>query len=176
MKLGCSLNKIEMEEDPEIDNERFPTIPGEKVKFSIDDNVPATKNAYYNIPAAFSDRAALRVREMEQKGIIEKVTKAPRWISGMTAVPKGPDDFRLVVNMRGPNKAIRRNYYRLPNLDEIQRKLHGATIFTKLDLASVFHHVELEEESRELPGTDNLHGRGWNVSLHATSFRSSLCT
>lgn len=152
MKLGLSVNNIEMEIEDEEGGEPtiFPTIPGEKVKFSIDHSVPPTKNAYYNIPAAFSERAAARVKEMEKKGIIERVTKAPRWISGMTAVPKGANDFRLVVNMRGPNRAINRSYYRLPHLDEIQKKLHGATKFTKLDLRSAFHHAELDEESREL--------------------------
>lgn len=76
MKLGCHLNSVELEPKNYIEQETFPTIPGEKVKFSIDENVAPTKNAYYNIPAAFSDRAAARVKELELKGIIEKVTKA----------------------------------------------------------------------------------------------------
>ncbi|XP_058449085.1 uncharacterized protein K02A2.6-like [Malaya genurostris] len=87
---------------------------------------------------------------MEARGIIERVTKAPEWISGMSAVPKGKNDFRLVVNMRAPNKAIKREYYRMPLIDEMRVKLHGAKYFTKLDLSNAYYHLELCKESREL--------------------------
>lgn len=130
--------------------EIFPYIPGEIVDFSIDESVPKTKNAYYHVPAAYAQRARHRINDMQTQGIIEEVTTAPRWISGMSAVPKGKADFRLVVNMRGPNKAIRRQYYPLPMLEDIQTKLCGATWFTKLDLKNAFYHVRLSERSREL--------------------------
>lgn len=155
LQLGAEVNQLsEISELEELSQEPkqkpFPKIPGEKVAFDIDRSIPPTKNAYYHIPAAFSERASQRLKDMEAQEIIERVTKAPRWISGMSAVPKGASDFRLVVNMKGPNKAIRRCYYRLPQLVEIQRKLNGAKKFSKLDLTSAFHHVELEEDSREL--------------------------
>lgn len=133
LALGCEVNSVVALPDREKDEDApFPTIPGELVEFDIDQSVTPTKNAYYNIPAAFSKQAAERIRKMERQEIIERVTRAPRWISGMSAVPKGLSDFRLVVNMRGPNRAINRSYFPLPRLDEIQRELHGSTIFTKL--------------------------------------------
>ncbi|XP_053686512.1 uncharacterized protein K02A2.6-like [Sabethes cyaneus] len=128
----------------------FPKVPGIKIKFSVDKSVTPVKNAYYNVPAAFREGARNRLREMETRGIIERVTKAPEWISGMSAVAKGKDDFRLVVNMRGPNKAINREYYRLPLLDEMKVKLHGACYFSKLDLSDAYYHLELCNESRDL--------------------------
>lgn len=87
---------------------------------------------------------------METSGTIERVATAPQWISGMSAVSKGKDDFRLVVNMRGPNTAIKREYFRLPLLDEMRTKLHRAKYFTKLDLKSAYYHLELSNESRDL--------------------------
>lgn len=150
LQLGGNVNTIAELSGDESHGETFPKIPNELVEFEIDPEVTPTRNAYYNIPAAFRERASKRLEKMIKQGIIEKVTKAPRWISGMCAVPKGAFDFRLVVNMKGPNRAIKRCYYRMPHLDEIQRKLHGATLFTKLDLTSAFHHVELKEESRDL--------------------------
>lgn len=151
LQFGDSINNITAEKsEPAKDEHPFPKIPNERVTFDVDPNVAPTRNAYYHIPAAFSERASDRLKKMARQQIIEKVTKAPRWISGMSAVPKGAFDFRLVVNMKGPNRAIRRCYHRMPHLDEIQRKLHGAKVFSKLDLVSAFHHVELEENSREL--------------------------
>ncbi|XP_058456780.1 uncharacterized protein K02A2.6-like [Malaya genurostris] len=128
----------------------FPKVPGVIVKFSIDTTVPPVRNAYYNVPAAFRESARSRLLTMENQGIIERVTCAPNWISGMSAVAKGKDDFRLVVNMRAPNRAIKREYFRLPLLDEMRVKLNGAKYFSKLDLTNAFYHLELHEESRDL--------------------------
>lgn len=130
--------------------EHFPAIPDFEAVFDVDDTVKPTKNAYYHVAAAYSEKARARLDDMERKDIIERVFEAPKWISGMSAVPKGTTDFRLVVNMRGPNKAIRRQYHRLPVMEEIKYKLHGAVMFTKLDLQSAFYHVRLAERSREL--------------------------
>ena len=146
LKVGPTINALDL--DKKITP--FPKVPGVKIKFSVDKTVPPVKNAYYNVPAAFREAARRRLEEMEQLGIIEKVVTAPTWISGMSAVPKGQGDFRLVVNMRAPNKAINREYYRLPLIDEMKTTLHGSTCFTKLDLKSAFYHLELSEDSRDL--------------------------
>ncbi|XP_055604150.1 uncharacterized protein K02A2.6-like [Uranotaenia lowii] len=146
LEVGTMVNNCESQ--PKL--ESFPKIPGVKISFSIDRNVPPVRNAYYNVPAALRDGARKRLAEMESRGIIEKVLKAPKWISGMSAVPKGKNDFRLVVNMRAPNKAINREYFRLPLLDEMKVKLHGSKFFSKLDLSNAFYHLELDDESREL--------------------------
>lgn len=143
--VGAQVNDCEM-----TSVNIFPKMPGVKIKFSIDTNIPPTRNAYYNIPAAYREGARRRLLEMEASGIIERVTTAPEWISGMSAVAKGKDDFRLVVNMRAPNRAIKREYFRLPVMDEMKIKLHGAKYFTKLDLKNAYYHLELSETSRDL--------------------------
>lgn len=143
--VGTQVNTCEV-----TPNKTFPKMPGVEVKFSVDKSIPPTRNAYYNIPAAYREGARSRLLEMEESGIIERVTTAPDWISGMSAVAKGKNDFRLVVNMRAPNQAIKREYFRLPMLDEMKIKLHGAKFFTKLDLKSAYYHLELCPESRDL--------------------------
>ncbi|XP_062535403.1 uncharacterized protein K02A2.6-like [Armigeres subalbatus] len=52
--------------------------------------------------------------------------------------------------MRAPNRAIKREYFRLPLLEEMKVKLHGAKFFSKLDLTNAFYHLELHEESRDM--------------------------
>lgn len=146
LKVGRFVSNCENHAETKV----FPKIPGVKVRFSVDRSVPPERNAYYNVPAAFREGAKLWLQEMEERGIIEKVTTAPEWISGMSAVAKGKNDFRLVVNMRGPNKAIKREYFRLPLIHEMKVKLHGAKFFTKLVLTSAYYHLELAKESRDL--------------------------
>lgn len=57
---------------------------------------------------------------------------------------------RLVVDLRGPNKCIIRTPFKMPTLETILAKLHGASYFSTLDLSSAFFHVLLDEKSRHL--------------------------
>lgn len=140
----------EQHDEPSEPVMEFPFIPDFIFDFDVDQSVTPSVRAYVNIPEAYKEPAVTRLRKMESQGIIERVTTAPRWISGLSAVPKGKDDFRLVVNMVGPNRAIRRRFYKMPTMESIRTKLHGAKWFTKLDLTSAFHHVKLGEASKEL--------------------------
>lgn len=145
LAVGLGVNQISSGK-----SKKFPSMPGVEVDFDIDESVVPRRNAYVSIPAHYREAAIERLREMEESDIIEQVKEAPRWISGLSAVPKGKTDFRLIVNMRGPNKAIQRQFHQMPRIDEIKTKLNGARFFTKLDLSSAFHHVIISEKSREL--------------------------
>lgn len=145
LEIGLDVNVVTVKRQTP-----FPAVPQTLVEFDIDESEPPTCNAYCNIPAAYREAAGARLEQMEREDIIEKVSASPRWISGLSAVPKGKRDFRLVVNMRGPNRAIRRRYYKLPTIEEVKHRLAGAEWFTKLDLKNAFHHLKLGKRSREL--------------------------
>lgn len=147
LAIGLQVNAVtNLTNEPE----KFPTIPNLIIDFDIDETIPPIRHAYVNIPAHYKEVANDRLKAMEKSDIIERVTAAPRWISGMSAVPKGKGDFRLIVNMRGPNKAIQRQFHQMPRVEEMRVRLNGAKCFTKLDLHSAFHHVTISEKSREL--------------------------
>lgn len=145
LAVGLDVNMI-----AEIQEKEFPSIPDIEISFDVDEFVLPVRHAYVNIPIHFREAADERLKAMERAGIIEQAVGAPRWISGMSAVPKGKSDFRLIVNMRGPNKAIQRQYHQMPRVDEMMTKLSGSKLFTKLDLHSAFHHVKISEKSREI--------------------------
>lgn len=48
LHIGSKIDNCELQ-----NKAKFPKMPGVKVKFSIDPSVPATKSAYYNVPAAY---------------------------------------------------------------------------------------------------------------------------
>lgn len=145
IKVGVEVNSISLDRKP------FPSIPGVRVSFELVEGATPTCQSYYNVPAALEQAAIRRLRDMEAQGIIEKYDGPSTWLSGMSAVPKGKHgDFRLVVNMKAPNKAIKRQYYTLPTIDSLRVKLSGARFFSKLDLTSAFYHLKLDKKSREL--------------------------
>ena len=51
------------------------------------------------------------------------------------------------------NKAFLREHYALPTIEDIATRLHGAKLFTILDVRCGFWHVELDESSSYLHST-----------------------
>lgn len=70
--------------------------------------------------------------------------------SSMLAIPKGKDDIRLVIDLRGPNQYIIRTPFAMPTLEKILAELNGARWFSTIDLSNAFYHIELDRESRQL--------------------------
>lgn len=52
--------------------------------------------------------------------------------------------------MRVRNKAILRERHPTPTTEDLIHKLNGAAYFSKLDLTSEYHQLELDEESRHI--------------------------
>ena len=89
------------------------------------------------------------LKRLENEGIIEDVTGEPTpWLNPLVIVPKDEDNIRICVEMRTANKAIARKQYPTPTVDDLLVKLKGSKSFTKLDMASAFHQIELDQDSR----------------------------
>lgn len=129
---------------------KFPKVPGLQIKFKIDENVTPKRFPRIRIPVPLQDEVQERLEEMERVGIIEKASENSAWINPLEVVVKGKDDFRIVIDMRKPNEAIQRAHYPLPEMSKFHRQLKGARYFTKLDLKSAFHHIELHPDSRNI--------------------------
>lgn len=72
-------------------------------------------------------------------------------MSPLVLVPKGSNDFRIVVDYREVNKAIIREPYPMPSLDKIWTDIpsgNGKLYFTKLDLKDAYFHIEIPEDVR----------------------------
>lgn len=58
------------------------------------------------------------------------------------------DEIRICVDMRLPNQAVKRERHLTPTIDDIIVELTGAQVFSKLDLNSGYHQIELHPDSR----------------------------
>lgn len=130
----------------------FPKVKLAPVKFKVDDTVTPRQIIRYNIPKAFENATNERLRTMENSGIIERADKENdiiTHVSPLVLVPKGTNDFRIVVDYRAVNKAIVREPYPMPSLDKIWAEIpNGTLFFTKLDLKDAYFHIELDESVR----------------------------
>ena len=120
-----------------------------QVKLKINKDVTPIAQRERRLPFAMREKVKAELQKLEDAGIIETVTDEPTpWISPMVVVPKSNGEIRICIDMRGPNTAIERTRYPTPTLDDLMYKLKDATVFTKLDLKSAFHQLELTEDSR----------------------------
>lgn len=146
---SISLDKIVARVDVE-----FPKIPNAGVRFRIDESIIPKQIIRYSIPKAFQTAANERLRSMECNGIIERADKEHdviSFVSPLVLVPKGNNDFRIVVDYREVNKAIVREPYPMPSLEKVWADIPcsgGTLLFTKLDLKDAYFHVELQEDVR----------------------------
>lgn len=88
--------------------------------------------------------------DMVQQGIITPVTKPTPWISSIVVVPKKNGTLRICLDPKDLNKAILREHYPLPTIEDIATRLHGAKLFTILDVSKGFWHIKLDESSSYL--------------------------
>ena len=91
------------------------------------------------------------LERLECDGVyIMKVTERTNWCAPIVPVTKKNGNVRLCVDLKRLNEAVRREYYMLPNLDDIAPQLCGATVFSKLDAKCGFHQIPLREDSQKL--------------------------
>ena len=90
------------------------------------------------------------IGKLEKDDIIERVpeTQHTPWTSPVVAVPKKGDDVRICVDMRKPNQAIKRTRHLIPTVDDINQKLTGEKMFSKLDMSQAYLQLQLHEKSR----------------------------
>lgn len=88
---------------------------------------------------------------MEDEGIIKNVTQPTEWCAAMVPVLKpNKREVRCCADLRRLNRAVKREKYVLPTVEEIMPRLAGSKVFTSLDAASGFYQIPLHEDSIRL--------------------------
>ena len=90
------------------------------------------------------------LNRMLKCGVIREVTEPTDWYATMVPVKKKISDIRFCVDLKQFNKAVRREHYTLPSLDDITPKLAGSKYLSTLDAASGFCQIPLQESSQLL--------------------------
>ncbi|KAL5509968.1 hypothetical protein EMCRGX_G005423 [Ephydatia muelleri] len=80
--------------------------------------------------------------------IVNKCT-IPAFDDHTVYVRKKTGEIRLYVDYRELNKRTHKDAYPLPLIDEVQDRLSGDTVFTKLDLHSGYWQVPVNQEDQE---------------------------
>ena len=156
LKILNEVNSIEEINDIIDNNLRnishgIGTYKGGVVKLHIDESVKPTAQPHRRIPFHMRKKVETELQRLEDCDVIEKVTNKPTpWVSPIVVAPKpkSPEEIRICVDMRLPNKAIKRERHVTPTIDDVIADLSGAEYFSKLDLRTGYHQLLLHPDSR----------------------------
>jgi hypothetical protein len=107
---------------------------------------------------ALRPRIKSELDKLVEREVIVPVTKPTQWVPSMLAVVK-PNKIRICIDPRDLNRAICRQHYQLPTVEEVTTRLTGAKKFTVCDAKDGFHQVQLDEDSSYLTTFSTRFGR-----------------
>ena len=122
------------EQFPKLFADGVDKISDIKIKFHIDPSVQPVSQRHRRIPFHVRKDVEAELDRLEKLDIIEKVDGPTPWVSPIFVVPKADGGVRLCIDMREPNKSIKREKHIIPTLDDLISDLNGSTVFSKLDL------------------------------------------
>ena len=131
---------------PKVFNMGVGKLEGE-YHIRLDPKMNAVKHAPRRVPVALRAPLTNTLENMVRQDIIAPVTKPTSWISSMVVVPKKNGDLRICLDPKDLNKAIQREHYPLPTIEDVATRLYGAKVFPILDVCNGFWHVMLDESS-----------------------------
>ena len=145
-------------EHPEVFGAGVGRLEG-KYRIILDNSIQPVQHPPRRVPVPLRDALKGTLDDLVQQDIIAPVQQPTPWVSSMVVVPKKDGKLRICLDPRDLNKAIRREHYPLPTIEDIATRLHGAKVFTVLDVRKGFWHVELEEDSSFLTTFNTPFGR-----------------
>ncbi|XP_052725957.1 uncharacterized protein LOC128194408 [Vigna angularis] len=127
--------------------EEIPGLPPHReVEFTIDlvmTAVPISVQPYRMSPAELAELKE-QIEELMEKQFI-RPSVSP-WGAPVLLVRKKDGSSRLCINYRQLNKLTIKNKYPLPRIDDLLDQLHGAAVFSKIDLRSGYHQIRVKED------------------------------
>ena len=111
------------------------------------------------IPIALRPKLKNELERLTEMKVICPVDEPTPWVSQICVIRKKSGDLRISLDPRELNKALMRENYTLPVLDDVLHEMSESRVFTKCDLSSGYWHCVLDENSSYLTTFQTVHGR-----------------
>ena len=147
-----------LDEFPEIFGDIPPGLPpvrGIGHTINTGDSPPISKPLYRLSPKEKAD-AELMVNDLLSRQWI-RPSHSP-YNSNIVFARKKDGSLRLCINYKPVNDQTVKNKYPLPRIDDLLDRLHGAKVFSSLDLRSGYHQIRINEA--DVPQDSIQHSQG----------------
>jgi hypothetical protein len=142
----------------EVFEESLGQLPGVQ-SLKIRPDAQPTIMAKRRIPIAVRPKLKEELQRLVELKVITPVREPTPWVSQIVVAPKKSGKIRICMDPHELNKVLLREHFTLPVLDDVLHELRNAKIFTKVDLASGYWHVKLDETSSKLTTFQTPFGR-----------------
>ena len=101
----------------------------------------------YRLSPSQKEKLEEEIEDMLHKKIIQP-SKSP-WSSPVVIVPKPDGGTRVCIDYRKLNSITKKDAHPLPKTEELLDHLHGAVIFSTIDLLSGFYQIPMDKKDIE---------------------------
>jgi hypothetical protein len=149
----AKVNQLDASQGSEVPvvNEFFDVFPEEllgmppdrDIEFVIElkpSTTPIYKTPYRMVTPELAELKG-HIKELLEKGFIHP-SSSP-WGAPVIFVPKKDGTQRLCVDYRALNEVTVKNKYPLPRIVDLFDQLHGACVFSKINLRSGYHQLKI---------------------------------
>ena len=133
-------------------------MPG-KVHLTVDQNAMPQVVPPKRLPVAIKPQLKKELDVLSDRKVMMKEDDPTEWVSQLATTTKKNGDLRICIDPQPLNKALKREHYQLPDIDDILPDLGKAKVFSKFDMQWAFWHLELDEESSKLTTFETPYGR-----------------
>lgn len=102
------------------------------------------------LPFRLEEKVYAKLTQMVNDGIITPVVEPTEWVSRMMVVGKPDGNVRICLDPTELNKAIQRQHFVVPTVEQLFGKIGRAKYFCSVDAASGFYQIPLTEEASYL--------------------------
>ena len=115
--------------------------------------------ANHRVPIALRGKLKEELDRLVNLGVIAPVEQPTPWLSQIVIALKKNGKMRVCLDPHELNKALMREHYTLPVLDDVLHEVRQSQFFSKADLSSGYWHVQLDTESSYLTTFQTCFGR-----------------
>jgi RNase H-like domain found in reverse transcriptase/Reverse transcriptase (RNA-dependent DNA polymerase)/Integrase zinc binding domain len=124
------------------------------VHLELDDKVKPVQMPLRKLPLGVRESVQAELQRLEDLGIIIPVSEPTPWVSALLVVKKPDGRIRVCIDPQPLNKALMREQYYMPTIEDILPQLAGARVFSTVDAKDGFWHLRLDEASSRLTTFD----------------------
>ena len=143
---------------PKVFDQPVGTLPG-TVHLEVKPEIQPVIVPSRRIPTALKEPFKRELDKLVKDKIIAPVEQPTPWVSSVVVTTKKSGALRVCLDPRPLNKALKRETYQMPVLDEILPELAQAKVFSTVDLRSGFWHCVLDDQSSLLTTFSTPYGR-----------------